>query len=226
MKSMMMSAAALAALLSATAATAHSEKPAGGAQQPATAALAAPDAKGGTRDPLSYFTDLELQTQDGRKVRFYSDMLQGRTVLLNVIYTHCSDACPLITQQLNDVRRRLPELFGKQVHFITLSSDPKRDSPKVLKQFAQKQNADVEGWTFLTGSKQNMDHILKKLGMHSEQVEGHSTLLIAGNVAAKRWSKIRPDAPPLAIAERLTALAGDPGQPGQQSAAEAAPARP
>ena len=228
MKSMMMSAATLAALLCATAATAHSEKhkPAGSTQQPATAALAAPDAKGGTRDPLTYFTDLELQTQDGRKVRFYSDMLQGRTVLINVIYTNCLDACPLITQQLNDVRRRLPELFGKQVHFITLSSDPKRDTPRVLKQFAQKQNADVEGWTFLTGSKQNMDHILKKLGMHSEQVEGHSTLLIAGNVAAKRWSKIRPDAPPLAVAERLTALVGEVGQPGQQDAAEAAPARP
>ena len=213
MNSTMMAAAVLAAMLGATAATAHTEKhkPPGAAQEPATAPLAAPDAKGGTRDPKAYFTDLELLTQDGRKVRFYSDVLQGRTVLLNVIYTNCGDACPLITQQLNDVRRRLPEQFGKQVHFITLSSDPKRDSPKAMKQFAQKQSADVEGWTFLTGSKQNLDHILKKLGMYSEQVEGHSTQLIAGNVDAKRWSKIRPDASPAAIAERLSTLAGAPG---------------
>lgn len=210
MKSVTIGAATLAALLWATAATAHTEKqkPATG---PDTAPLAAPDAKGGTRDAKTYFTDLELLTQDGREVRFYSDMLQGRTVLLNVIYTNCSDACPLITQQLNDVRRRLPDTFGKQVHFITLSSDPKRDTPQAMKQYAQKQGADVEGWTFLTGSKANLDQILKKLGMYSEQVEGHSTQLIAGNVAAKRWSKIRPDAPPAAIAERLSTLAGDAG---------------
>jgi cytochrome oxidase Cu insertion factor (SCO1/SenC/PrrC family) len=195
MKSMTMTAAALAALLCATAATAHTEKhkPAAG---PATAPLAAPDAKGGTRDAQTYFTDLELLTQDGRKVRFYSDVLKGRTVVINVVYTNCGDACPLITQVLNEVRRRLPDTFGKQVHFITLSSDPKRDSPAAMKQFAIKQGADVEGWTWLTGSKTNLDHILKKLGMYSEQVEAHSTQLIAGNVAAKRWSKIRPDASP------------------------------
>lgn len=213
MKSLTLAAALLGALLGATSAVAHTEKskPAGAAKEPATQAVAAPDAKGGTRDAQTYFTDLELQTQDGRKVRFYSDMLQGHTVLLNVIYTNCGDACPLITQQLNDVRRRLPELFGKQIHFITLSSDPKRDSPAAMKQFAQKQNADVEGWHFLTGSKANLDHILKKLGMYSEQPEGHSTQLIAGNVSAKRWTKIRPDAPPAAIAERLSTLAGEPG---------------
>lgn len=226
MKTSTMTLAVLVAALVATPALAHTEKPrpAGSAQPPATAPLAAPDTRaGGTRDPQAYFTDLELQTQDGRKVRFYSDMLQGRTVLLNVIYTSCPDACPLITQHLNEVRRRLPELFGTQVHFVTLTSDPKRDTPQALKQFAQKQGVDVQGWTFLTGSKQNLEQVLKRLGMYAEQAEGHSTLLIGGNVGAKRWSKIRPDAPPVAIAERLRLLAGEPGQP---LAAEVPPPRP
>jgi cytochrome oxidase Cu insertion factor (SCO1/SenC/PrrC family) len=224
MKSMTMTAAALAALLCATAATAHTEKhkPAAG---PATAPLAAPDAKGGTRDAQTYFTDLELLTQDGRKVRFYSDVLKGRTVVINVVYTNCGDACPLITQVLNEVRRRLPDTFGKQVHFISLSSDPKRDSPAAMKQFAIKQGADVEGWTWLTGSKTNLDHSLKKLGMYSEQVEAHSTQLIAGNVAAKRWSKIRPDASPVAIVQRLNALIGEPGLVEVPLAAEVPAAR-
>jgi len=210
MNVMTMTAVAFATLLGCAAATAHSQKhdPAVSAQKEATVAAPAPEAKGGTRDAKTYFTDLELQTQDGRKVRFYSDVLKGRTVLLNVIYTNCTDACPLITQQLNDVRGRLPELFGKQIHFVTLTSDPKRDSPMAMKAFALKQNADVAGWTWLTGSEQNLEHILKKLGMYSEQVEGHSTLLIGGNVDAKRWSKIRPDAPAAAIAERLKMLAG------------------
>jgi cytochrome oxidase Cu insertion factor (SCO1/SenC/PrrC family) len=181
----------------------HGHKAAEGAK--AVEAAKAPD--GGTRDAATYFTNLELVTQDGRKVRFYDDVLAGKTVVINVIYTNCQDACPLITQQLNAVRKLLPE-FGRQVHFVTLSSDPARDTPQAMKKFAQTQNADVEGWTFLTGRKENLDHILKKLGQHTATVESHSTLLIAGNVPAKRWSKIRPEAPPQAIAARLIAMAG------------------
>lgn len=201
MKRLLIAAATLAALQFAAAA-------------PPAPAPPAPQAQGdGTRDPRSYFTDLELLTQDGRKVRFYSDVLDGHTVLINVIYTNCKDACPLITQQLNDVRRRIPELFGRQVHFVTVSSDPILDTPKMLKQFAQKQSADVAGWTFLTGRKENVDHILKKLGQFSENKEEHSTLLIAGNTVSRRWSKIRPDAPAAAIAERLAVLAAPGDRP-------------
>lgn len=167
-------------------------------------------------DARAYFTDLELLTHEGRKVRFYSDVLAGRTVLINVIYTNCKDACPLITQHLNQVRGLLGERFGREIVFVSLSSDPERDSPAALRGFAEAQNADLSGWTFLTGAKPNMDHILKKLGQFSPTVEAHSTLLIAGNVPAKRWAKIRPDAPPIAIAERLKLLADNPrpGAPG------------
>lgn len=165
----------------------------------------------GTHDARTYFTDLQLLTHEGRKVRFYSDVMEGRTVLINIIYTACKGACPLITQRMNAVRALVGEQFGREVHFITLTSDPERDSPAALKAFAQKQGADLSGWTFLTGDKKNVDHILKKLGQFSPNVEEHSTLLIAGNVAAKRWSKIRPDAPPIAIAERLKLLASPGG---------------
>lgn len=177
------------------------------AQKDAIAPVAGTAAAAGTRDARAYFTDLELRTHDGRKVRFYSDVLEGRTVLINVIYTNCRDACPLITQRLNEVRALIGERFGRDVHFVTLTSDPERDSPATLREFAAKQSADVAGWTFLTGERGNVEHILKKLGQFSQTVEAHSTLLIAGNVGAKRWSKIRPDAPPLAIAERLKLLA-------------------
>ncbi|MEY2689790.1 MAG: hypothetical protein RL375_3989 [Pseudomonadota bacterium] len=190
--------------------------------QPMVAPLVSPQGKPGPQDAASYFTELELQTHEGRPVRFYSDVLQGRTVLINVIYASCKDACPLLTQQLNEVRAQLPpDMFGKQVFFVSLTSDPANDTPQALKEFAKKQGADVPGWTFLTGRKDRVDHILKKLGQYSETVEGHSTLFIAGNVPAKRWSKIRPDAQAGAIAERLVTLVR-----GSSSAAPAASARP
>lgn len=196
----------VALLLAGAAAAAH-DGHATPAQKDPIAPVAGAAAAAGTRDARAYFTDLQLRTHEGRAVRFYSDMLEGRTVLINVIYTNCRDACPLITQRLNEVRALIGDRFGRDVHFVTLTSDPERDSPAALREFAAKHSADVAGWTFLTGERANVEHILKKLGQFSQSVESHSTLLIAGNVGAKRWSKIRPDAPPLAIAERLKLLA-------------------
>ena len=166
-----------------------------------------PSGKRKAPDARAYFTDLEVIDQNGKALRFYSDVLANKVVMINVIYADCEDACPLITQALGAVRDQIPELFGSQVHFVTISTDPVTDTPGQLKKFAAAQGADVPGWSFLTGSKDNVDHILRKLGQFSEQREAHSTLLIAGNVPAKRWSKIRPEAPAAAIAERLRALA-------------------
>lgn len=171
-------------------------------------AAAATDVKAeGTHDARTYFTDTELLDQNGKRVRFYSDVLKDRVVLINVVFTNCKDACPLITRQLVEVRDRMGERFGKDVFFVSLSSDAERDTPAALKAFAAKQQADGPGWIFLTGKKADMDKVLARLGQLGESAEGHSTLLIAGNVPAKRWSKIRPNAPTSAVAERLKMLA-------------------
>lgn len=161
-----------------------------------------PPAGSGTHDAQSYFTDSELLDQNGRRVRFYSDVLKDRVVLLNVIFTHCNDACPLITRKLREVREALGE-GAKAVTFISITSDPTNDSPDVLKRFAQEQGVDGPNWLFLTGAQADIDRVLGRLGHILPSPEQHSTQLIAGDVAGKRWSKIRPDAPPAAIAQRL-----------------------
>jgi cytochrome oxidase Cu insertion factor (SCO1/SenC/PrrC family) len=172
------------------------------------AAVAAPiAAAGSSRDARAYFTDLELVTQDGRKVRFYTDAMEGRTVVINTIYTSCKDACPLITQKMQEIRAQIGDRFGREVFFLTLSTDPARDTPERMKAYAREQGADVPGWLFLTGSRQNLGQVLKKLGLFSEVVEEHSTVLIAGNVPAKRWTKFRPETHPALIAERLKTIA-------------------
>jgi cytochrome oxidase Cu insertion factor (SCO1/SenC/PrrC family) len=160
----------------------------------------------GTHDAQTYFTDSLVQDQNGRSLRFYSDVLKDRVVLLNVIFTNCSDACPLITRKLREVREAMGEEQASKVTFISLSSDPTNDTPQVLKAFAEKQGVDGPNWLFLTGDKAQMDLVLMRLGHLIPSPEQHSTQLIAGDVANKRWSKIRPDAPPVAIAQRLQLL--------------------
>lgn len=178
-----------------------------GAGAPAAAAAAPlPKPK---RDPQAYFSDRLLLTQDGRPVRFYTDLLKGRTVVLNTIYTSCQDACPLITAQMNEVRKRLGAAFGTTVFFVTISTDPARDTPPALKKFAAKQGADVAGWTFLTGSKQDVDFVLKRLGQWSDNIESHSTQLIAWSFVTDRGRKMLPSAPAEMIAAQIEMLISD-----------------
>jgi cytochrome oxidase Cu insertion factor (SCO1/SenC/PrrC family) len=168
------------------------------------ATVAAAPAKG-THDAKTWFTDTPLLDQHGNTQRVYSDALKNRVVLLNVIFTSCNDACPLITRKLKEVR----ELLGDKadgVTFISLTSDPLRDTPAVLKAYTLKQGADDPHWLFLTGDKAQMDLVLGRIGQIVPTPEQHSTQLIVGDVANKRWSKIRPDAPAAAIAQRLQLL--------------------
>ncbi len=160
----------------------------------------------GTHDAQEYFTDTALKDQDGNTVRFYSDELKGKRVLLNVVFTHCQDACPLITRKLKDVRAAMADDVASQVYFITLTSDPKNDTPEVLKAFAAKHGVDGPNWRFLTGTQEQMDLVLGRLGQVIPSPEQHSTQLIVGDVANKRWARIRPDAPVDAIAQRLQFL--------------------
>jgi len=177
-----------------------------GHEQTTAPALAAAQPSSGTHDAKTWFTDTPLQDQNGNTLRFYSDTLKDRVVLLNVIFTRCDDACPLITRKLKEVR----EVLGDKadgITFISLTSDPLRDTPAVLKAYTLKQGVDGPHWFFLTGDKAQMDLVLGRIGQIVPTPEQHSTQLIVGDVANKRWSKIRPDAPAAAIAQRLQLLA-------------------
>ncbi|MFK3817894.1 SCO family protein [Pseudomonas sp. NPDC089407] len=173
------------------------------APQPAPQAMTS---GGGTRDAQTWFTDTVLKDQNGRELRFYSDVLKDKVVMLNVIFTHCTDACPLITRKLREVREAMGPQLASQVTFVSISSDPLNDTPEALKAFAEKQGVDGPNWLFLTGDKASVDLVLGRIGQFLPSPEQHSTQLIAGDVAGKRWSKIRPDAPPAAIAQRMQLL--------------------
>ncbi len=166
-----------------------------------------------------YFSDTVLVTQGGKQVRFFSDVLRGKIVVISFVYTNCGDACPLITHKLVQTRAQIPQLFGSSVRFVSISIDPDNDSPEALRKFAAKFDADHPEWLFLTGTKARVDHVLKKLGAYTEDVQNHSTAIIAGNVPVARWRKIRPDTPPPVIAETIRFLAEQtPDRRGQREA--------
>jgi protein SCO1/2 len=133
-----------------------------------------------------------LTTQDGTKVRFYDDVIKGKIVVIDLIYTHCVDACPLETARLVQVQKMLGDRVGKDIFFYSISIDPKHDTPKVLKEYAEKYHVGP-GWTFLTGKKEDIDLVSKKLGLYSEpdptNRDGHTPSVLLGNEPAGQWMR-------------------------------------
>jgi cytochrome oxidase Cu insertion factor (SCO1/SenC/PrrC family) len=153
-----------------------------------------------------YFTDTKLKTQADRTVRFYSDALKGKVVLMNFVFTQCGDACPLITAKLVQAKNELGEAFGQEVRFVSISIDPQHDRPQDLAKFARKFDAVHPEWLFLTGEPANIEAVTKKLGAWTDDVESHSTAIIIGSPRQGKWKKVRPDAPAKAIAMELRQL--------------------
>jgi len=137
-----------------------------------------------------YFPNVELTTQDGKTVHFFDDLLKDKVVVIDLIYTHCVDSCPLETARLADVQRRLGDRVGKDIFFYSITIDPKRDTPKVLKAYAEKYHAEP-GWLFLTGKPADITLISKKLGLYSDpdpnNRDGHTAGLMMGNQKTGEW---------------------------------------
>ena len=154
----------------------------------------------------NYFSNLEVIDQDGRKLEFYDDILKGKIVVINFIFTNCQGACPLMTRHLTLVRDLLGPDAGGEIHFVSISIDPVRDTPAAMKEFAENHDADQDYWRFITGKPENLEAIVKRLGQYTDDVEAHSTLMLAANVRTAHWIKIPPNVPPNGAVERLRML--------------------
>jgi protein SCO1/2 len=182
----------------AAAAAAAAQSPARPAPPPAPAEVKDPHAghQMGQQQPAQeqsaaakYFSDVELLDQDGRKVHFYSDMLKGKTVVINAFFTTCTSVCPPMNRNMEKIQEALGDRLGKDVFLLSISVDPTTDTPPRLKEYAQKFHAKP-GWTFLTGKKENVDWALYKVGQYVETKDDHTTVIIVGNEATGLWKKM------------------------------------
>lgn len=138
----------------------------------------------------NYFPNVPLITQTGKTVHFYDDLLKGKSVAINVIYTRCTDRCPLETAKLAQVQRLLGKRMGTDIFFYSISIDPEWDTPAVLRDYADKFGAGP-GWLFLTGKREDIAAVQKKIGLYSRtdalNPDGHLPSLMIGNEPAGQW---------------------------------------
>lgn len=153
--------------------------------------------------------DVTLIDQDGKPVRFYSDLVQGKLVAINFIFTTCTTICPPLTANFAELQRlesgRAREDFG----LISISVDPLNDTPQRMQAWGQKFGAQP-GWTFLTGDKHDIDNLLKSLGVFTPLKEDHSPLVLVGNEPAGRWTRAYGLASPAKLSQVIERLAAAP----------------
>ena len=140
----------------------------------------------------SHFPNVELITHEGKKVRFYDDLIKGKVVAIELMYTTCKYNCPLETARLVQLQKLLGDRMGKDVFFYSITIEPEIDTPAVLKAYAEKYHIGP-GWTFLTGKEADIKLISKKLGLDSlpdvNDPDGHTPHLLIGNDATGLWMR-------------------------------------
>lgn len=130
--------------------------------------------------------DRVLLTQDGESVRFATDIIGNRIVVIDFVYTTCTTVCPVLSAIFGQVQDRLGERLGRQVSLVSLSVDPGRDTPQRLKATADRHHAR-DGWVWLTGDKTTVDHVLQGLGAYTPDFEDHPSMVLVGDGQTGTW---------------------------------------
>ena len=157
-----------------------------------------------------YFTDTVLVDQNGERVRFYTDLLKDKTVIIDTFFATCQASCLPMNRNLAQIQEGLGDRLGKDVHILSISVDPTVDTPTLLKAYSKKLNAKP-GWYFLTGDKENIEFILKKLGQFVDDKNDHLNIFIIGNNRTGLWKKAFGLAKSEELMKVVESVLNDPG---------------
>jgi protein SCO1/2 len=156
-----------------------------------------------------YFPNIELTTSEGRKVRFYDDLLKDKIVVINLMYADCDGICPVTTANLKRVRTLLREQIARDVFIYSLTLRPEQDTPAALKAYAEMQGVHDPHWLFLTGKPDEVDLLRHKIGFADPDPDvdrdksRHSGMLRYGNEATSVWGTCQGSAEPEWIAQEI-----------------------
>lgn len=171
---------------------------------------AKPDASPGPT--ASAFPNILLLTQENKQVRFYDDLVKGKTVLVNFIYTSCEKSCSPTTANLARMHGLLGDRIGRDLVLLSISLDPTVDRPAKLKEYAAR-FGQFQGWYFLTGNDVDIDGLRRKLGLYDldTAIDGdktqHAGIVVIGNDVTNRWSSMPALMDPRQLAQTLLRIA-------------------
>jgi cytochrome oxidase Cu insertion factor (SCO1/SenC/PrrC family) len=135
----------------------------------------------------SKIPDAQVLDQNGKQLNFYSDLIKGKTVAINFVFTTCTAICPSLAATFRRVQQEAVTR-GVDVQLISVSVDPTTDTPERLNDFATKFKAGP-GWTFVTGDKARIDSVLQGLGAAVSNKNDHTPMILIGNDSTDYWTR-------------------------------------
>jgi protein SCO1/2 len=133
--------------------------------------------------------DRTLLTQDGQEVRFVSDVIGDKIVVMDFVYTTCTTVCPVLSALFTQVQGKLGDRLDDEVVLVSVTVDPVRDTPQRLKAYAQKHRSG-DGWVWLTGPKTTVDDVLTGVGAYSVNFEDHPSMVLVGDGRTGEWKRL------------------------------------
>jgi len=133
-------------------------------------------------------SEAPLLDQGGKRVRLAQDVIGERIAVVNFIYTSCTTVCPVSSATFQQLQQRLGASLGKEVVLVSITVDPLRDTPQRLREYGARYRA-AEGWTWLTGAKQDVDDALKGFGVYTPNFEDHPAMVLVGDARAGKWTR-------------------------------------
>ncbi len=149
--------------------------------------------------------DRTLADQHGNKVKFVSDVIGDRIVVMDFVYTTCTTVCPILSAVFGQLQNRLGDRLGDDVVLVSVSVDPVRDTPQRLEAYSKIHKARP-GWIWLTGQKSTMNEVLDGLGAYSPNFEDHAAMVLIGDGQHGQWSRLYGFPSPDRIMEQVNAL--------------------
>lgn len=147
--------------------------------------------------------DAPLVDQAGKLRPFYTDLVHGRTVAVAFTFTQCTSVCPLISRSFQEVQALLPDRVGRDIQLISVSVDPKNDTPARLAEYARSVQAGA-GWTFLTGAAADLGRVYQAFGQRVSRREGHTSSVYIINDRVGAWTRLDvATTTPVALAQQL-----------------------
>jgi cytochrome oxidase Cu insertion factor (SCO1/SenC/PrrC family) len=154
---------------------------------------------------LSRIQHIQVYDQNGNIKNFYTDLIKGKTVAINFIFTTCTTICPPLTATFRRVQQNLAQ-GAPDVQLISISVDPSTDTPERLRDFAGKFGAKP-GWTFVTGEQATIDSLLQALGAAVANKNDHTPMILIGNDATGYWTRVYGLSSPETLVKAMTEAA-------------------
>jgi protein SCO1/2 len=168
------------------------------------------------------FTNIELKTENGSRVRFYDDLVKDQIVIITFFYTRCSGICAPTNEGIVELRKLLAGTLGKDVRFLSISLDADFDKPEVLKAFAAnyksgdpEEEKSLPQWDFLCGDWDEINLLRREMGVYDldpvldSDRSQHAGIMTFGNDRTSRWSAIASTLPPKTLKVAILKFAGN-----------------